>query len=136
MRKTLCFFLLLVFFVGCTPQGGTPKPLQFRQLSRPLAQWASPPPFRPKSSKVCAWRCGCAAVPAPAKVEAGATLVLEQLFEPEIRSITRRADGSIYSTSSRAWENAPVAQMRTCLAVDERGCTLGEWRPFQKQLSQ
>ncbi len=133
MQKWLCFFLLAIFLVGCVPPGHAPEllsPTPTPTPTRPAGITPTAPPEIQKGLHLSLRVRGNSSY--QPEIEAGAMLVLEQSFEPEIREITRKADGSIYSTRSPAWADAPVAQMRTCLAVDERGCTLGEWQPFQK----
>jgi hypothetical protein len=65
------------------------------------------------------------------EVEAGSTQTLQARFEPLLQTITRRADGSVSSVSTKPWPNPGVRRMRLCLAV-EIGCPApGELRPFE-----
>ena len=67
------------------------------------------------------------------ELEAGTTAVLEITFEPVIQKITRRPDGSVLSSSTAAWADAPVAQVRFCLEQGAPCSPLEEWQPFQAQ---
>ena len=69
------------------------------------------------------------------EVTAGSTIVVEMAFEPVVQTLTRRADGSVLSSSASPWKEAPLVQMRFCLSVDPQPCDLGEWQPFQSKLA-
>ena len=69
------------------------------------------------------------------EIAAGSSIVVEAVFNPVIQVLNRRADGSVLSSSASTWEDAPQMQMRTCVSVDPLPCELGEWQPFQPQVS-
>ncbi len=69
-------------------------------------------------------------------VAAGSTMVIEAGFSPVVQVITLGADGSVASSSTTTWADAPLAQMRFCLSVETQTCELGEWQPFQPQYAQ
>jgi len=136
MQKWLSFLLLVILFSGCSPAADEPGRILTPRPATPTpTAGASPTPIPEIQKGVrIALRVRGDTHSAP-EVETGSMVVLEQIFEPEIHTITRRADGSISGTGMVAWVNAPVAQMRTCLAPDERGCTFGEWLPYQKSMN-
>ena len=69
-------------------------------------------------------------------VLAGITIAVEADFNPVVQVLTRRADGSVLSSSTTNWEDAPLAQMRYCLNANPQPCELGQWQPYQPQITQ
>ncbi len=64
------------------------------------------------------------------KFTPGASAILNLTFEPVIQSVTRRSDGSILAVSQQLWPNAPVAEMKYCIAPNTPCTPEDTWMPF------
>ena len=119
------FIFLIFWLAACMPPAGlnpsTPTPL-------------APTPEVQKVVTVTMGMRGSAQV--SPDVAAGSTIVIEAGFSPVVQAITRGADGSVASSSTTSWADAPLAQMRFCLSIETQTCQLGEWQPFQPQHAQ
>jgi hypothetical protein len=135
MRKWLLILLVVIFISACSLIDEVDDLALFATPTPTQAVTATPsvPPEVHKGIAVSLRIRGL--TNSTPEVETGSTVTLEQTFEPQILTVTRKADGSVYSYSTTAWANAPVTHMRTCLDLDGRGCTPGAWQPFQKTVS-
>ncbi len=64
----------------------------------------------------------------------GTTTQLELGFEPIIRSVTLRADGSRLSVSQEPWPDPDVAQMRYCVSLRAACAPAEVWLPFSSSV--
>jgi len=133
--KHLSVLILLVFLLAACSLPTTPTPGgQPPATTVPHGSIPSPTPEVQQVISV-ALRVRDSAQVIP-DVAAGSTVVVEAVFDPVVQALTRRADGSVLSSSTTTWENAPVAKMRFCISVEPQPCELGEWHPYQALNSQ
>ena len=133
MKRFPALIFLMIWLVSCSLPGRsvTSTPSVTR---RPADQQPSPTAEMQKVVSVSLGVRG--SVQVSPDVVAGSTIMVEADFEPVVQVLNRRADGSVLSSSSAAWVDAPLAQMRFCLSVDPQPCELGKWQPFQPQNAQ
>jgi len=137
MKSILTLVLIAFLLTACNfPAVTTPasQPIQATGQTTPGGPAPSPTPEVVRVISV-ALRIRDSAQSAP-QVEAGSHVVLQAVFDPQVQTLRRRPDGSVLSSSTTPWEDAPVARMRVCIAQDDQSCDPGDWRPYEAQVSQ
>lgn len=142
----LIAFLLLLLAAACSPATlpssapptaapvGKPYPGPSTATLLPYPAGNTPVPAQ-KAVEVSLTEISSAA--STAQIDYGATGRLRLSLVPEILEVSRRSDGSVESTSTRPWADAPALEMETCFALDGP-CALGgrDWRPFSAEVIQ
>jgi hypothetical protein len=115
---------LLILTAGCAPASLTNTPT-------PTSPAATPLPVQ----KAVAVRLGEASSASYApQVDFGSTGQVRLVLEPVLLAVTLGPDGTVASTSTQAWQDAPPLDMEVCFGLDQP-CALNDrdWKPLQAE---